>query len=72
MSDCNFRTNAYKNWRQLHVVHSREWESEPGHVRPQTFTFAATDTQTGRTGSVTLQTHEAIALRDWLSEHLKE
>lgn len=54
------------------MAHSREWETEPGHVRPETFMFTATDTQTRRTGSVVLTTDEAIALRDWLVEHLNE
>ena len=72
MSDCSFRTSAYKEWRQLHVVHSREWETEPGLVRPETFMFSATDSQTGWTGSVVLTTEEAIALRNWLVEHLEE
>ena len=72
MTDCNFRTNEYKEWRQLHVAHSREWETEPGHVRPETFMFAATDTPAGRTGSVILTSAEAIALRDWLTEHINE
>lgn len=30
MADCRFRPNAYKEWPQLVVVHSREWETEPG------------------------------------------
>ena len=56
---------------ELLVVHSREWETEPGHVRPQTFMYSATNHQNNnRTGSVILTRSEAIALRDWLTEHL--
>jgi hypothetical protein len=71
MTDNSFRTNEYKEWVELHVSHSPEWETEPGHVRPQTFMFNATNRQSGRTGSVILTKSETIALRDWLSEHLK-
>ena len=73
MTGCNFRTNKNKEWRQLYVGHSRVWEAEPGFVRPETFLFSATDTQPpGGTRSVILTTSEAIALRDWLTEHINE
>jgi hypothetical protein len=71
MTDNSFRTNENKEWVELFVSHSPEWETEPGHVRPQTFMFNATNRQNGRTGSVILTKSETIALRDWLSEHLK-
>jgi hypothetical protein len=71
MTDNSFRTNEYKEWVELLVSHSPEWETEPGHVRPQTFMFSSTNRQNNRSGSVILTKSEAIALRDWLSEHLK-
>ena len=71
MTDNSFRTNENKEWVELFVSHSPEWETEPGHVRPQTFMFNSTNRENGRTGSVILTKREAIALRDWLSEHLK-
>ncbi len=71
MTDNSFRTNENKEWVELVVSHSPEWETEPGHVRPQTFMFTSTNRQNGRSGSVILTTSETIALRDWLSEHLK-
>jgi hypothetical protein len=71
MTDNTFRTNENKESAQLVVSHSPEWETEPGHVRPQTFMFSATNRQNGRTSAVILPKSEAIALRDWLSEHLK-
>jgi hypothetical protein len=71
MTDSRFRTNEYKEWVELLVSHSPEWETEPGHVRPQTFMFSSTNRQNNRSGSVILTKSEAIALRDWLSEHLK-
>jgi hypothetical protein len=37
MTDNTFRTNENKEWVELVVSHSPEWETEPGHVRPQTF-----------------------------------
>ena len=70
MTDNSFRTNEYKEWVELLVSHSPEWETEPGHVRPQTFMFSSTNRQNNRSGSVILTKSEAIALRDWLSEHL--
>ena len=70
MTEDIFRTNEYKEWVQLQVSHSREWETEPGHVGPETFMFNATNTQSGKTGSVILTRSEAIALRDWLVEHI--
>jgi hypothetical protein len=71
MTDNTFRTNQYKEWVELLVAHSPEWETEPGHVRPQTFMFSATNRQNNRSGSVILTRSEAIALRDWLTEHIK-
>ena len=70
MSEDIFRTNEYKEWVQLQVSHSREWETEPGHVRPETFMVNAINTQNGKTVSVILNRSEAIALRDWLVEHI--
>ena len=70
MTEHIFRTNEYKEWVQLQVSHSREWETEPGHVRPETFMFNTNNTQSGKTGSVILTRSEAIALRDWLVEHI--
>jgi len=49
MTEDIFRTNEYKEWVQLQVSHSREWETEPGHVGPETFMFNATNTQSGKT-----------------------
>ena len=74
MTDCNFRTNENKEWQQqLDVGHSPEWETGPGFLRPETFVFSATNTQArGGTRSVILTTSEAIALRDWLTEHINE
>jgi hypothetical protein len=72
MTDNSFRTNENKERGVgLHVSHSPEWETEPGHVRPQTFMFSATNAGNRRTGAVILTKSETIALRDWLSEHLK-
>ena len=71
MTDNSFRTKGHKGLERLFVSHSPEWETEPGHVRPETFMFAATNGGSGSTGSVILTKSEAIALSDWLSEHLK-
>ena len=69
MPDDDFNTNRYKEWVHLRVIHFRERETEPGLIRPEHFIFTATNDERGGTESVTLMRSEAVALRDWLTEH---
>lgn len=73
-NETDFRTNALKEWRILHVSHGVRWQTEPGVWRDEQFMFSVSDTRPDKsagTRAVILSRDEAVALSKWLNKALR-